>query len=183
MSSVGLNGFVGKIGNATSYSKVYTTSTNENLAYLKYLNNKPIYSNSNTVTLINPAKNLVIPGDLTVYGTIINPSDAKLKDNLSSIFLENDIKIETNNIMHLKPITYNLKLDKEPKTHYGFIAQELENVFPSLVVEKEMIVEDEVNNTIKYKAVNYIELIPILVQKIQEMQEEINELKRDLAKK
>ena len=53
------------------------------------------------------------------------------------------------------------------KKHYGFIAQELENVYPELVSDSEM----------GFKTVNYIEMIPILLSQIQSMQMEINMLK------
>lgn len=106
-----------------------------------------------------------IPTDLYVsgiiYGTLVTPSDEKLKDNIQNI---SEMKIQS--ISNLQPIEFVYKYDSEKK-HYGFIAQDLEKIYPELIYE---------NNN--YKSVNYIELIPLLVSKINTMQKEIDELKK-----
>ena len=60
-----------------------------------------------------------------------------------------------------------MKEDLNAKEHFGFVAQEIEKFYPELVKNSEM----------GYKTVNYIELIPILVSKIQDLNKEIQELK------
>ena len=69
--------------------------------------------------------------------------------------------------------TYNEKLFKnDGKRHFGVIAQELNEIFPK---EKyALVVEDNSG----YLAVNYIELIPILVKAVQELSEEVRKLKK-----
>ena len=66
--------------------------------------------------------------------------------------------------------TKQFEFIKDPlkKTHYGFIAQELEEIFPELV--------EQMNNS-DLKGVNYLELVPMLVYQIKEMQKEIDLLK------
>lgn len=64
------------------------------------------------------------------------------------------------------------------KRHFGFIAQELQEVYPDLVYQKDD----------GYLAVNYTELIPILVQSIKELNEKVevlsgNTTKRSMAAK
>jgi hypothetical protein len=59
---------------------------------------------------------------------------------------------------------------KDNKKHYGFIAQDIEKIYPELVN----------NNEVGYKTVNYIELIPLLLSKIKDMQKEIDNLKEHL---
>ena len=60
------------------------------------------------------------------------------------------------------------------KQHFGLDADQLEEVFPDLVYENE-------DGT---KSINYVEMVPILVQAINELKEEINELKgTETAKK
>jgi len=114
--------------------------------------------------LITPAdkkRNVFIQNDLIVEGSINNPSDIILKTNIE------EIKKETaENILHLKPVEFIYKNDKKSHKHYGFIAQDIEKIYPDLV-----------SNTLEYKTVNYIELIPILLSKMKNMQDEINELK------
>lgn len=109
---------------------------------------------------------LYIPGDLFVDGTIFNPSDINLKKNVNLIQVDT-----TDKLMNLKPSSFILKNDTFNNIHYGFIAQDLENEYPELVENK----PNKTHNNLK--SVNYLEIIPLLVHKIQLMQKEINELK------
>ena len=107
----------------------------------------------------------IITSAKIVDGSIVNPSDINLKDNIVEISSE-----LTNNLINLKPVQYTYKTDK--KIHYGFIAQELETVLPELVVTK-----PDTSNSAQIKAINYLEIIPLLVGKLQKMQTEIDNLK------
>jgi hypothetical protein len=69
-----------------------------------------------------------------------------------------------------------LNQNNDDKKSYGFIAQELKEIFP-------YIVNEPVNNADLY-SINYISIIPLLTKSIQEltmkienMQDEINALK------
>jgi hypothetical protein len=73
--------------------------------------------------------------------------------------------------MNLNPTSFEFKDDPSNHIHYGFIAGELENEYPELVQTK----PDQKYSNIK--SVNYLEIIPLLVHKIQQMQKEIDELK------
>ena len=73
--------------------------------------------------------------------------------------------------MNLKPSKFTFKDDPTNHNHYGFIAQEFENEYPDLISVK----PDK--NMANIKAINYLEIIPLLVSKIQMMQTEIDELK------
>ena len=53
------------------------------------------------------------------------------------------------------------------KTHYGLIAQELQQVYPDLVYE----------NDNGYLSINYTELIPIMLQSIKELKAQVDELR------
>jgi flagellar biosynthesis chaperone FliJ len=104
-----------------------------------------------------------------VSGSIITSSDVKLKENIEDI-----TDIETEEILKVKAKKYNYKNDENKKLRYGVIAQELEDFFPNLVSE---ITEDDGSVT---KGVNYIDMIPVLLCKIQKMQKEIDTLKEKL---
>lgn len=62
----------------------------------------------------------------------------------------------------------DIEIQNYEKAHYGLPVEQLEEVYPNLVY----VNEDG------SKCVNYIELIPILVQSINELKEEINSLKQ-----
>jgi hypothetical protein len=103
--------------------------------------------------------------DLYVNGSIFNPSDAILKKDIQNVSRE-----KMDNLLNLNAVSYKLKEDLNSKEHFGFIAQEVEKIYPELVKNSEM----------GYKTVNYIELIPILVSKIQDLNKEIQELKEKI---
>jgi len=102
-------------------------------------------------------------------------SDKKLKSNVK--------KADYSNVTNLLKVkTYSYKYDKElmkvnhltadSSLHFGVLAQELETLFPSLV-------HTDSNGL---KAVNYTELIPIVIQTIQQQQSSIDALKADNKK-
>lgn len=114
------------------------------------------------ITPYDQTKTVMIPKNLLVLGSINNPSDMILKDNIEQINLEDFNK--------LNPVSFTFKDDENNKKHYGFIAQELETVYPELVT----------NTEIGFKAVNYIELIPILLSQMKNMQIELDKLKEEV---
>jgi hypothetical protein len=100
------------------------------------------------------------------YGTI---SDLRLKENIV------DARDYTEDLMKLRVVKYSLKEDKQDKpTHLGFIAQEVEEVFPNLV---ETTMTEELEDT---KAIKMSVLIPMLVKTIQEQEKRIKELEARL---
>lgn len=117
----------------------------------------------NTPLLIN--NNLTVTGDLTVFGTIYNPSDERIKKNIKEIDIE-----QANNLFTLNPITFNYNYEGQSndRLHYGFLAQDVEKVYPELVDD---------NQLLHVKSVNYQGLIPIMLAKMREMQNEIDTLK------
>ncbi len=98
----------------------------------------------------------------TIYSqNVLNTSDARLKTNIR------DLNYGLTSILNLHPVQYNWKegIDKDNKI--GFLAQELRTVIP------EVVVGDESKENL---AVNYIELIPVLVNAIKEQQKQIEAL-------
>jgi hypothetical protein len=144
-------------------------------------------------------------GDVTITGTLVQPSDKKLKKGIKPISSVLD------KIAALTPVSYfydakstGLKLPKN--LQYGFVAQDLELVFPDLVTKQVVNIEttgiggkhgvelnkkgEEVfsknkevteklteNNKEEFKGVNYTGLISILAQGIKEQQAQIEALK------
>jgi hypothetical protein len=129
--------------------------------------------NSNAqLTPLDQTKNVLITKNLYVNGSVVSPSDISLKDNIRT--LDNtDIDM----VLNVEPIQYTLIADTSKKAHYGFIAQDLEKYYP------ELIYNTCSDNDANVKNVNYIELIPILLGKMKQMQSEIDKLKEVHSKK
>ena len=136
----------------------------------------------------------------TINGTVTNSSDARLKEDVTEIAdtERGDDGSVTGKLGRLTPISYHYKdmnagkergtytdkygnevelPEEKPsqvmtKRHFGFIAQELQQVYPDLVYEQDN----------GYLSVNYTELIPILVESIKELKAEVDELKAVASK-
>jgi hypothetical protein len=122
---------------------------------------------SNKQTVETPAdktKAVLIDNDLYVSGSIYKSSDKNLKKNI--------IKIDNNkidSIINLEPVEFIFKEDINEKKHFGLIAQDIEIIYPELVIEEN-----------GKKSVNYIELIPLLLSKIKKQEIEMNELREKM---
>ena len=130
-------------------------------------------------------------GDTKVTGTlyagnVVNTSDIRLKENIESVSSKEGDASFLDKIMSVDVLEYNLKdrtselfsdseikdekvakfISKEKaKRHFGVSAQELQTLFPNLVEEGQD----------GYLAVNYIELVPVLIRSIQELKQELDE--------
>lgn len=110
------------------------------------------------------------------------PSDEKLKENVE------DMDNSLTKVLKLNPKKYDYKIKEFAQMNlpkgkrFGLIAQDVETVFPELITEitepdtSEIPEPNKKLNT--FKAVDYVSLIPILVQAIKEQQQEINDLRR-----
>jgi len=124
---------------------------------------KKMSTGINVITPVDKKRSVLIDNDLYVNGSIYNPSDINLKEKINVISED-----KKNDLINLEPVEFEFKTDI--KKHYGFIAQDIEKIYPELVNK------DEVG----YKTVNYIEFIPLLLSKIKDMQKEIDKLKQHL---
>src|SRR5262249_27632175 len=68
----------------------------------------------------------------------------------------------------LRPVTFRYKQDSQGQQQYGLIAEEVAKVYPELVTK---------GADGKVEAVQYHELIPMLLNEVQRQQQEIAELK------
>lgn len=128
-------------------------------------------TNTMFITPSDQGTNVFIPKDLYVAGSLNSTSDASIKENVVPIS-----QADCDKVLNLKPKQYNFIDDENKKKHYGLIAQEVEETYPLLVSDFDNI--DDENNFYTIKTVNYMELIPIMICKMQKMQDQIDELKR-----
>jgi Chaperone of endosialidase len=104
-------------------------------------------------------------GSVTVNGQFTLSSDIRLKKNIKP--LENPMA----KILALNGKTYNwIEASKPTETQIGFIAQEVEKIFPELVQTNEK----------GYKSVNYIALVPVLLEGIKDLQKQLDNRTSDI---
>lgn len=130
---------------------------------------------------ITPSSKLEVCGDTRVVGQInansgnLNAgltcsSDKRLKRNVKPI------SEALNKIENIEGKTYYWKTEKykdrgfSDQLQYGFIAQELEEIMPELVLKGKD----------GFKSINYIEMIPILTEAIKEQQQVIENQKEEI---
>jgi hypothetical protein len=112
------------------------------------------YNNVNGIVTMQVKGNGNLVNYNNSYGAI---SDVNLKENIL------DATPKLDDILRLKVRNFNFKTNKEEK-QIGFIAQELEEVFPSLIEEAKNPKTEETFKTIKTSV-----LVPMLVKAIQEL--------------
>ncbi|NBU99755.1 MAG: hypothetical protein EBS19_16355, partial [Spirochaetia bacterium] len=98
-------------------------------------------------------------GNLSITGSLSQNSDLRKKRNISG--LTNSIDI----INKLRPVKYFWKREEssDESEHYGFIAQEVERVLPSIVTTDDK----------GFKSLDYISMIPFMIDSLQK----INQIK------
>lgn len=94
-------------------------------------------------------------GTLTATGEVTAYSDIRLKTSIQPL----------ENRGYIKPVTYK----KDGKDSIGFIAQEVRELYPELVIED--------NTEDKYLSVNYAQYVAVLQAQIIDLKKEIDELK------
>lgn len=114
-------------------------------------------------------------GNGSYTGTWTQVSDRRLKKNIRPL------ERALTKIKKINVYSYEFKNDApefaamhlDGGLHHGFISQELEEVMPELVRNDVMVTQGKnrgEEETIEYKGVNYIEMIPVLTKAIQEQQ-------------
>lgn len=106
------------------------------------------------------------------YTTMTARSDRRLKNEISPIST-----LEAQKLMNLVPVTYywNKGVCDDKGLQYGFIAQEIEKVFPDIV--------STANDDMQTKSVNYQSFHALTVKKIQDQEAEIQNLKQLLQQR
>jgi hypothetical protein len=131
-----------------------------------------LFQNGNVgIGTISPTHKLQVNGDIGA-NSFINMSDARLKKDILPL------NGALSTLLQLRGVSYNWNKEYDPQFQFdnrqqlGFLAQEVEKILPELVI----------TGADGYKAINYIELIPMLVESIKELKKQIDELKQPVKK-
>jgi hypothetical protein len=118
----------------------------------------------------SPSEKLTVSGNICYTGTIGACSDVRYKRDVG------EIRSALETVMQLRGVTYNWKQDEYPdhefddQTHLGFIAQEVKELLPSLVM----------TDNSGYMSVDYSRLTPLLVEAMKDLKSENDELRSEL---
>ena len=103
----------------------------------------------------------------------LNASDARLKENVATLTGALD------KVNQLRGVSFNwIDSARGEGTHIGFIAQELEAVYPELVGDGGLPDDDDGQSAIK--SVDYGHMVPVLVEAIKELKAENDALRARL---
>jgi hypothetical protein len=138
-----------------------------------FQNSRNVNGSAGVMNVYGNAGQMLVYGNGTLqnttgtYGII---SDLRLKENII------DTTPKLDKLMQVRIVNYNL-IQYPEQNLLGVIAQELEQIFPSLVDEH--IDKDEEGNDLETttKSVKMSVFVPILIKAIQELKAEIDELK------
>lgn len=157
-TNIGVQGLADYTGSNTNYG-IYGIASNGGTNYAGYFS-----------------------GNVTVTGTFANPSDQMLKTEIQPLAtaLSKIIGLSVKSYQYNSPLS---SLQLPGGLQYGFLAQDMEKFFPELVKQqKHVYVHPEGGKTesLDYKAINYIGLIPVLTRALQEQQVQIEELRKQV---
>lgn len=190
VQGIGFNGVVGQSQNAQGFG-VYgvnnnaATGTAPSLGIGTYgLGFNGVYGQTNNTSIGWAGYftfDLGVEGTGYALGGWVNASDRRLKSNIQPIGSALS-KINQINGVHYTITTKSKALDGEvkisSKEQYGVIAQDVEKVFPEMVKEKALFIN--AGDETQYKTVDYIQLVPVLLEAIKELQIEVETLKQQV---
>ena len=130
------------------------------IAYKNASHDLCFYTANTEEMVLDSDGDLHVDRDVVAFST--TPSDKRLKTNIK------DINYGLETIMKLNPKQYDWKKDE---THdIGFIAQEVEKIIPEIVKDKKHFDKE-------IKTLDYEKLTAVLIKAVQELKQEIEELK------
>ena len=121
--------------------------------------------NTTTKYMMDSSGNFHADADVYAYSTSVG-SDKKLKTNIK------DIKYGLKDVLKLRGVDFDWKEKRDGVHDIGVIAQEVKKVIPEVVQEVKDLVEDT------YLSVDYAKLVPVLIEAIKELKEEIDGLRK-----
>ena len=111
-------------------------------------------------------------GNLTISGSL-SQSDRALKENITTL------PSQLENVKKLNPVSFDWKEkaeDGSTQSSIGFVAQEVEELYPNLVKTPPTDTDAEEGSTTQYKTLNYPVMVSILTKALQEADAKIDAL-------
>ena len=118
----------------------------------------------------NPTEKLHVIGNILASGNITSNSDVRFKREIEPLDSALEMVKQLEGKYYYWKDDYMANQANNQERQIGFIAQEMEQIIPELVRTDQE----------GYKAINYAQLTPVLVEAIKEQSEEIHSLKEKL---
>ena len=120
--------------------------------------------------------------DVFISGSVVNTSDKRAKDNIKSL------KSALDKVLQLKPVTYTFKNVEDKELRTGLIAQDVQKIIPEVVYDPRNDLERTEENGIQPAStdpnallgIKYTELIPYLIGALQEQEEVIAKMQKEI---
>ncbi len=170
--------------NANLVFKIRNNDGSDGIHIIDNQNEHVFTANANNrvgIGIATPSYTLHVNGSVAGTSAYNNTSDARLKTNVIPLTnsLEKITQLQGVTFDWDKERTVGKKLKLDEKNHIGFIAQEVEKVFPQ-------VVSTDDSNSENIKSIAYADIVPVLVEAIKEQQQEIeklNEMIKELQNK
>lgn len=95
----------------------------------------------------------------TIQGNLLNTtSDKRLKDDITTVPAD-----EASHLSKLRPVSYTMKTDPKKNKRYGFISQEVQDIYPNLVYQ----------NRDGTQSLDYTGMIPLVVNRVNDISKAI----------
>ena len=163
LGGVGANGVNVGIGTTTPYSRLTVWGTDT--------------ASTTILSVVNSASTTVFAsygnGNATYSGSIFQSSDQRLKTNITALDSFATLAL----VDQLNPVSYNRIDQPDQGTNLGFIAQEVQKIFPTLVSTSSPTTLTP-NGTL---TLNYQGLIAPLVKAVQALSNEIASIENTIA--
>lgn len=176
----GQNGISGTV--TTSGSLTLDSDLRSHVYYIGQDTNDYIHVNTTVIDFyLDGALDMRLEndGDLHVDGDVVafsgTTSDERLKENITPI--ENALT----KIYNMRGVEFDWSATSRKGQHdIGVIAQEVEDIIPEVVREKELSVGEFADNPQTFKVVDYDKLSAVLIEAIKEQQDLINNLQKQI---
>ena len=163
-----------KVTDTSGYTELFFgDSADDDAGYISYrhaTNNMSFGVNAAERARLESDGDLHVDGNVVAYSTTI--SDIRLKKDIAPI------EDAVTKVQQLNGCTFTYL--KDDRKSAGLIAQDVEKVLPSAVIEDEAVFHGEEGET--YKTVQYDQVIGLLVEAVKELSAKVEELENASSK-
>jgi NDP-sugar pyrophosphorylase family protein len=152
----GPEGYVASINGSVLIRNDCNINQNLSVMGITRINSLNVMNGANISSTLN-VSNIILSNDLIIGGNITSTSDKRLKENIIPL---NDC---LSKITQIRGYSFTRNdLEDKNKKYLGLLAQEVEEVFPDLVIE-----------TNGFKSVNYQSFVAVLLECIKELNDKL----------